>query len=396
MRIAMIGPFGLAPKGTMRVRALPLARELAARGHAVRVIMPPWHTPQEPARIWEEAGVSLQYIPLGPRIPLLSYAVIALRLVRAALAWQPDAIHCFKPKAYSGLAGWIIWHLQRLGAYRGRLVIDEDDWEGPGGWNDLEPYPWWLQAAFAWQERWGLRHCDALTVASRALQSLTWSLGVSPDRVHYMPNGAHLLPQGEGERIRQQYGLGAHPVVLLYTRFFEYDVARAVHVFQRVREQVPAARLLVVGKALFEADDARFDQLVRDAHLEQAVVRAGWVPMSELPAHFAAADVAIYPFDDTLVNRTKCAVKLVDLLAAGMPVVADAVGQNAEYIVHRETGLLVPSGDSEAMAQAVAQLLEDADLRAALGNAARQRMAREFTWDRLAEVAIDAYVKASA
>jgi len=387
----MIGPFGLAPKGTMRVRALPLARELAARGHAVRMIMPPWHTPEERARIWDEAGISLQYVSLGPRIPLLSYALIALRLVRAALAWQPDAIHCFKPKAYSGLAGWIVWHLQRLGLYRGRLVMDEDDWEGPGGWNDLEPYPWWLRAAFAWQERWGLRHNDAITVASRTLQSLAWSLGVPPNRVRYMPNGAHLLPQGEGARIRQQFGLDAQPVVLLYTRFFEYDVARAVRVFQRVRERVPAARLLVVGKALFEQDDARFDQLVREAHLEGAVVRAGWVSMQELPAHFAAADVAIYPFDDTLVNRTKCAVKLVDLLAAGMPVVADAVGQNGEYIVHRETGLLVPSGDIEAMAQAVGQLLEDADTRAALGDAARRRMAQVFTWAGLAEVAVDAY-----
>ena len=42
MRIAMLGPFGLHPKQTMRSRALGLARPLVARGHAVRLIMPPW------------------------------------------------------------------------------------------------------------------------------------------------------------------------------------------------------------------------------------------------------------------------------------------------------------------------------------------------------------------
>ena len=390
MRIAMIGPFGLSPKGTMRVRALPLARELAARGHAVLVVMPPWHTPENPRR-WEEAGVSLQYVPLGPHIPLLSYLLIALRLVRAALAWQPDVIHCYKPKAYAGLAGWMLWHGQRLGLYRGRLVMDEDDWEGPGGWNELEPYPQWLRVAFAWQERWGLRHNDAVTVASRTLQSLAWSLGLPPERMHYLPNGAHLLPQGAGASVRQRYGLGETPVILLYTRFFEYDVARAVAVFQRIRAQAPSARFLVVGKGLFEQSDARFDQLVREAYLEDVTVRTGWVSMQELPAYLAAADVAIYPFDDTLINRSKCAVKLVDLLSAGVPVVADAVGQNTEYIVHRETGLLGPSGDIEAMAEGVLCLLADAGLRRALAEGARQRMATQFTWQKLADVALGAY-----
>ena len=50
MRIAMLGPFGLHPKQTMRSRALGLARPLVARGHAVRLIMPPWETPDEAGR----------------------------------------------------------------------------------------------------------------------------------------------------------------------------------------------------------------------------------------------------------------------------------------------------------------------------------------------------------
>ena len=45
MRLVFVGPFGFAPKKTMRARALPLARALAARGHAVQLVMPPWETP---------------------------------------------------------------------------------------------------------------------------------------------------------------------------------------------------------------------------------------------------------------------------------------------------------------------------------------------------------------
>src|SRR5690349_9211898 len=45
MRIALIAPFGLQPKGTVSARMLPLAQALAGRGHMVRVVIPPWDDP---------------------------------------------------------------------------------------------------------------------------------------------------------------------------------------------------------------------------------------------------------------------------------------------------------------------------------------------------------------
>jgi glycosyltransferase involved in cell wall biosynthesis len=112
---------------------------------------------------------------------------------------------------------------------------------------------------------------------------------------------------------------------------------------------------------------------------------AGWVEMSRLRAFFAAADVAIYPFDDTLINRTKAAVKLMDLLAAGVPVVAERVGQIREYISPGENGLLVASGDTQGMTRAVIDLLNDPSRRKSLGDCAVATMTRAYDWDKLAE-----------
>jgi glycosyltransferase involved in cell wall biosynthesis len=391
MRIAMIGPFGLAPKGTMSARALPLAHALAAKGHHVKVFMPPWHTPQAAGTAWQEGDVALEYVSLAPSWPVVSELAASWRLVRGALAWRPDVVHCFKPKAHAGLAAWALWHLRRLRRGTLRLVVDEDDWEGPGGWNDLEPYPGWLRHVFAHQERWGLTHCDAVTVASRALETLTWSLGVDPQQVHYLPNGAVAWRPGDGDRVRQRYGLMGMPVVLLYTRFFESDPARAVEVFRAIAVTEPEARFLVVGKALFAEDDARFDDLLRDAGLEARTVRTGWTPLEELPDHLAAADVAVQLMDDTLVNRCKCSVKLAELLACGVPVVADAVGQSAEMIRHGETGLLVLAGEVRVMAEQVVALLRDPHYRAGLGRAAELEMATRYSWAGLADYALCAY-----
>lgn len=378
MRIAMIGPFGLRPKGTMSVRALPLARALVARGHAVRMILPPWDYPQDAGCKMQDAGVEIENIALPAGVPGLFHISMTQRLVQRALDFEPDVIHCFKPKAYAGLAGWWSWQLKRVGRVKARLIVDTDDWEGAGGWNDLSRYSWTQKKMFAWQEQWGLTHNDGVTVASKALQSIAWSLGVKPGSVAYVPNGSREARPAFGQSKIQN----PKSTILLYTRFFEFQTDRVIEVLRRVVEQIPEAKLVVVGKGFNGEEDHLLAQAAVIG-LRGSIEYAGWVDAAALPEYFAQAVVAIYPFDDTLINRTKCSVKLIDLLSAGVPVVADAVGQNAEYIRHDETGLLVPSGDVEAMAQAVLDLLRDREKAERLGRQAARDVSERFSWDRL-------------
>jgi len=384
MNVAMIGPFGLRPKGTMAVRALPMAQALARRGHRVTLLLPPWSCPEDSGVEWVANGVQVVNVALPPPVPGLQHALITGWLARRALAERPDVLHCFKPKAYPGLSASLAWWLKRLRLTRLRLVVDTDDWEGPGGWNQVEPYPWLARWFFAWQERAVLTHCDAITVASRALQTLVWALGVPPGHVYYVPNGARPFQaqSGEGARVRQRFSLGDAPVVLLYTRFVEFGVRRVVQVLHRLAILVPDAHLLVVGRGL-KGEEQDLLTEAGAAGLASRVAYAGWVPEEELADYFAAADVAMYPYDDTLINRTKCSVRLTDLMMAGLPVVADAVGQNPAYLEHGVSGWLVPPGDVEAFAHGLAALLADPGLRLRLGQAARQRVTEDFSWDRL-------------
>ncbi len=121
------------------------------------------------------------------------------------------------------------------------------------------------------------------------------------------------------------------------------------------------------------------------------IAYVGWVPSDELPFYFSQATVAIYPFEDTLINRTKCAVKLRDLLAAGVPVVAEAVGQNQEYIRDGQTGLLVEPGDVATFGDAVARVLQTPALRDRLGQAAARDIRERFAWEKLVGIVEEAY-----
>jgi glycosyltransferase involved in cell wall biosynthesis len=388
MNIVFTGTFAMAPKSTMRARALPLARGLAAAGHTVTMVLPPWDNPADAGRAWDDGGVRVINLLLPPRLPLLGDLWLALRLLRQVLALQPDVVHVFKPKGFGGLVAQALLAVQALGRLRTvRVVVDTDDWEGDGGWNDVEPYPRWQKRLFAWQEQWLLRHAPAVTCASRALERMATALRAGRPGVTYLSNGASPWPQpapGAVAALRERLGVPSEAkVLLLYTRFVECTPERFVRLLHLVAQHGQRPAVLLVGAGL-HCEEQRFREEAARSGLPLPLTMAGWVAPADLPAHLALADVALFPMEDTLINRTKCSVKLIDLLSAGVPVAAEAVGQCNEYIEDGVSGVLTPPGDDEALAQAAAGLLHDAGRRAAIGAAARTRIPERFGWAGLA------------
>ncbi|MCS7260167.1 MAG: glycosyltransferase family 4 protein [Anaerolineae bacterium] len=393
MNIAMVGTFGLYRKGTVRARALPLARALAARGHRVWLLVPPWDSPWESGCAWVQDGVQIIHANLPSRLPGIFHLGLTLHLVRQTMTLPVDVVHCFKPKGYAGLTHFVLWWLRLAGLAKPqlRLVVDEDDWEQ--AWNQIEAYSAVQKRFFAWQEVWGLRHADSVTVASQELRRLVAQTGVPFDRIFYVPNG--VWPDAFANCAARRIVVRADkkdnsPILLLYSRFLEFRLERVVRILQQVVAHQPTARLLVVGKGLHH-EEAELASLLCQAGLADKVTFVGWVASERLADYFAMADVGLFPFDDTPVNRAKCSVKLIELLAAGIPVVADAVGQNREYILDGESGLLVYPEDDQAFAEAVLYLLRDASLRVRLGTAAAQRIRAHFEWPRLVEEVERAY-----
>ena len=96
--------------------------------------------------------------------------------------------------------------------------------------------------------------------------------------------------------------------------------------------------------------------------------------------------------DDTLLNRTKCPVKLADILTMGVPVVAESVGQVPEYVIHDYTGLLMDHGDEMGTAAAVVKLLQDKEERHRLGQAAQTHIRNHFNWFKLATDLAQVYI----
>lgn len=382
LRITMLAPFGIRPKGTLLARMLPLAQALAQRGHAVTIVAPPLQNP-------EAAGTRVCY----GAVPVLHTAAVhgsgplavlaqSFALLHAALREQPDCLHLFKPKGYGGLAALAAAPLGLP------LVVDTDDWEGPGGWNDLLPYPPAARRLFAWQERDLPRRAAAVTVASRTLQSLVWAMGVPAARVFYLPNGVPSTNSAEGTGPSATQPR-ATVKLLLYTRFWELDLAELAAALAALYTARPEARLIVVGQGE-QGEERQLLAWAERAGFAPLLDYRGWLAPTALPAVLTEAAIALVPTRDTLINRARCSAKLLELMDAGLAVVASDVGEARSFIRHEQSGLLVPPNHAGALAAACLRLLDDAALRVRLA-AGAQAAARQSSWERLARVAEAAY-----
>ena len=386
LQIVMIGPFAFKPKGTVSARAFFMARALVNRGHRVTILMPPYDHLLDSGRIREQDGVRLENMTIR-RNDAWHQLVVPAHMARRTIQLQPDVIHVFKPIGYSGLAGLYLSWLSRR-----PVVLDTDDWEGRGGWADLNPYPALWRWFFDRQERWLSRHAGAVTVVSHTLQAQVCSFGVDPGRVVYLPNGPDTrlrarteVSEAEKGALRARLGVG-HAPFALYLGHIPHgtDLDLALEALPYLERRLPAARLVIAGVGDGLAGlQARAEMM----GVGDRVLFPGWIPHEQAPLYVAAADAAVNPYRDTLINRSKCAGKVILAMAMGVPVVTSRLGENLEYIEDGHSGVLTEPGDAKDLARGLFAVLSDRVWAGKLGCEARKRIWERFDWDaRVGEV----------
>ncbi len=378
MKLAFVGGFGFRPKGTIQGRAFPIAAELARLGHQVKIFVTPYDNLQESSRTWTEEGVEIYGMKVGSTA--LSYPALFARLVAAVEKFRPDVIHIFKPKGFAGAAG-TYFHLKGMR----RVVLDCDDWEGWGGFNDIKAYPWILKEYIDRQERWMMRTTPAITVASRTLERRVCDARKTSSGVFYLPNcgtspgnlavhaRARAMSQTEA---RAEFGLPAGPSIFYSGHFepgedFMLFCRSATAAAERNRSSIV---FVGEGPELFR---------IKQFYKQHPGIQVFFFPRLSYHKFIQliwACDVAAFPYPDDPVHRSKCSARIIDYMSIGKAVVTSRVGQNTEYIEDGKSGILVGPGDEEAFGRAIDLLLRDATLRKKLGEGAVERIRKNFTW----------------
>jgi glycosyltransferase involved in cell wall biosynthesis len=213
-------------------------------------------------------------------------------------------------------------------------------------------------------------------------------MGVPPERVLYVPNcpSPDFLARREQVRqedkaaVRQTLGIGTAPMAIYIGHItLGDDLDLALVAWRRVLEHVPQAKLVIVGAG---EGLAALRSLAADLALDHSVFFTGWIDHEQVPAYLAAADVAVYPYRDTLINRAKCSIKILEYMAMGKAIVTHRVGQNVEYLEHNSSGFLAAPGSVDEFAAGLSLCLTDREHADRLGTRAARRIAHEFSWAR--------------
>ena len=136
--------------------------------------------------------------------------------------------------------------------------------------------------------------------------------------------------------------------------------------------------LTVVGDG---PERPRLEALAAAAGLTDRVRFAGRVSDAELSAAYAAANAVVLPaIADARSDTEGLGVVLLEAMTYGVPVIGSAIGGIPDIIIDGETGVLVPAGDTDALAHAIMRLARDAGLASRLGEAGRRHVAARFSW----------------
>jgi glycosyltransferase involved in cell wall biosynthesis len=247
--------------------------------------------------------------------------------------------------------------------------------------------------------RWAFDAADLYLSVSPALVEACLAAGLAPEKVRLVPNGIDLerfSPVTAAERVslRQSLGLPGERPAILFVGFFSREKQPQVLLeawLRLQRDQGPVATLVFVGATrspYFEVDDSLAAEMRARAERDGVGDRVVFVaPTHRVEDYYRAADVFALPS-----SREGLPVALLEAMAAGLPCVASRLpGATDVLIANGENGILVPPGDINALAAALTSLLTDRPRAAALGAAARQRVARDYTSGQTAGRWIDAY-----
>jgi glycosyltransferase involved in cell wall biosynthesis len=215
--------------------------------------------------------------------------------------------------------------------------------------------------------------------------------GAPAEKVVVIPSAVNteLYRPVDRDEARRRIGVDPHELLVVYVGRMQprkdvRNVVRAVGLLA-ARRDLPV-KLLLVGGETAEPDPAVtpeigvLQQLARECGIADRVRFTGKRQPDVLRYYYSAGDVVV-----TTPWYEPFGLTPLEAMACGRPVIGSAVGGITFTIADGQTGLLVPPRDPEALAVGLQTLLADPHRRACMGQAARERVEREFTWPVVAE-----------
>ena len=325
---------GLQTRGVSNLLAVPAGSALAAAA--------------------TESGARVFEMPMGGDLDL----GLILRLARVMRRERPDIVHLHSRRG-ADLLGGIAARLAGLPAVLSRRVDN--------------PEPRWLVRI-----KYPLFH--RVIAISEGIRRVLLSEGVSPERLVCVRSAVDAAAYGsdcDPGWFRQEFGLPTEARVIGVAAQL---IPRKGHRFllqamPDLLQDHPDLHLLLFGRGPAESD---IRSQIATLGIQHRVRLTGF--RDDLARILPCLDLLVHP---ALIEGL--GVALLQAASSGLPIVASDAGGMPEAVRDGINGLLVPPGESPALAKAIGRLLADPELAAGMGRAGQQLMQREFSIDGMVE-----------
>ena len=227
---------------------------------------------------------------------------------------------------------------------------------------------------------------DEINSIKSACKVTTQGIGLVNDLLEYGINPNKITPIGIGvdtNILTPKYD--RQELRILYTGrlVFVKGLITLIKSAQYICHEYPNVLFTILGDGHLRP---RLQKMVRQLNLENNFSFLGFIPRSQLIKHYQNDTIYTAPsYYDALPTA------ILEAMACGMPIVSTNIPAIREAIVDGESGFLVPPREPKFLADSILKLLADKALRRKMGQAARKRVEKQFTWDIVAEKALSVY-----
>jgi L-malate glycosyltransferase len=218
----------------------------------------------------------------------------------------------------------------------------------------------------------------SLAVSQGVKDYLVKKIGLNPGKIRVVPNGVDIATidaARPGAEVRRELGLPQGvPIIGLVGRLDHWGKGHKelFEAMAGLKERYPIHALIIGGGR------RRKEVRALAASLGLADIVHFLGHRRDVPDLLNAMDIFILPSYSEGVS-----LALLEAMAAGLPVIASEVGGNPEVVTDGETGLIIPSRDAGALAQALERLLTDPAWGKAMGENARSHVVANYSLERL-------------
>ena len=363
LKIALVSAYDYAFRGGANEHIRNLAAQFEGWGHTVKVVAPC----SKPEGITEP-----NFIPMGKPVPVPAAGSIARvslsvwlrpRIQRLLREEAFDIVHLHEP--FSGFVPlYMAGHSETVNiatfhSYRGTRLY------GIGGNKLAMPY---------------FRRLNGLIAVSKPAHDFISAH--FPGDYRIIPNGIDVDAFGNGVEPFADLQDGMINLLFLSRLEKRKGLKYMLGAYSRLKWDWPNLRLLVVGPGKPDQDSYR---IMSERNL-QDVVFFGGVPEEDKARYYKSADIYCSP----ATGRESFGIVLLEAMAAGKPIVATSIEGFSSVLTHGQEGLLVPPQDDEALAEAIATLLKDPEMRNRMAANGRKTV-DEYRWERVAGRVMEFY-----